>query len=115
MEQYGIDVIKKAIKFGLNLQEAIRESLKDDGHISGMEYFKIAGALTGIIPIVTKISEIENEYNDLSTDEKTEINDYFAKEFDLPNDVIEVKIEKAFALIVLIVTGVDDMFEPPVV
>ena len=109
MEKFGIEMIKKAIKFAMNLKMAITKSLEDDGKITGMEYWNIAMTMPGLIPIIKNIKEIEDEFYDLDDAETKELQEYFAEEFDIPNELIELRIEKAFNLVLALIDGVSDL------
>lgn len=106
-EVIGIDNIKKALKFAGNFTKAIVESLKDDGKIKGFEYFKIAFTLPDLYPVIKNISVIIDEFEDLDDTEYVEVCEYFKKEFDIPNDEVEEKIEKAFDFII----SIADLFD----
>lgn len=99
METLGIDNIKKALKFAGTLTDSIVNALKDDGKIKGMEFFQIAMTLPGLVPVLRNVNEIVDEYYDLDLNEMEELKVYFKEEFDIPNDKVEEKIEKAFNLI----------------
>ena len=99
METLGIDNIKKALKFAGTLTDSIVIALKDDGKIKGMEFFQIAMTLPGLVPVLRNVNEIVDEYYDLDLNEMEELKVYFKEEFDIPNDKVEEKIEKAFNLI----------------
>lgn len=109
--KYGVENIKNALKFGINLTKAIEDALSDDDKITGLEWFNIARTIPGIISVVKHIKEIEDEYLDLDDDETAELKVWFATEFDIPNDVVEVKIEKAFSLVLTIADGIFDIFD----
>ena len=111
MENLGTDNIKKALKFIGTLTNSIVKSLQDDGKIKGMEYFQIAMTLPGLIPVFRNIEQIVDEYYDLDETEMDELKAYFASEFDIPNDQIEDKIEKAFNILLALGDGLIDLLE----
>lgn len=111
METFGIENIKKALKFAGTLTDSIVNALKDDGKIKGMEFFQIAMTLPNIIPVLKNISEIVDEYYDLDLSEMEELKVYFKNEFNIPNDKVEEKIEKAFNLILALGDGILDFLE----
>lgn len=108
METFGIENIKKALTFAGNITRAFTKALSDDGKITGMEYFSIAMTLPGITPIIKNIADIKDEYLDLDELELEELKIYFSSEFDIPNDDVEVKIEKAFDLVLQIADSITD-------
>jgi len=109
METLGTDNIKKALKFVGTLTNSIVKALEDDGKIKGMEYFQIAMSLPGLIPVFRNINEIVDEYYDLDEMEMNELKLYFASEFDIPNDQVEEKIEKAFNILLALGDGIIDL------
>lgn len=119
METLGIDNIKKALKFAGTLTDSIVNALKDDGKIKGMEFFQIAMTLPGLVPVLRNVNEIVDEYYDLDLNEMEELKVYFKEEFDIPNDKVEEKIEKAFNLIlalgdsILEFLNTDELSEEP--
>lgn len=119
METFGTDNIKKALKFAGTLTDSIVTALKDDGKIKGMEFFQIAMTLPGLVPVLRNVNEIVDEYYDLDLNEMEELKVYFKEEFNIPNDKIEEKIEKAFNLIlalgdsILEFLNIDESSEEP--
>ena len=110
MNELGIETLKKALKFVGNLSKSITHALEDDGHIKGMEYFSIAGSMTGIIPVLANIGDLIAEYKDLYEEEQIELKEYFKNEFDIPDDQVEDKIEKAFEILMDLGDGLLDLF-----
>ena len=108
---YGTQKIKEALDFGFGFAQTIKEALADDGKISGIgEYIKIAKSVKPALEVIKSIGEMKDEFVDLDPMERDEIVEYFSEKFDLDNDEVELKIEKAFALLLSIADFVVDEF-----
>lgn len=93
-EKYGVENIKKAHSIAANLSEGIYTIVEDGTNMN--ELIGVGSNLVlksmGNIPT---LKHIPREYADMSEVEKKEVNEHFAKEHDLPNDVVESIIEKS--------------------
>ncbi len=101
---YGVENLKKAVGFGLNLTEQIEKAGRDGftwtdalGFID--EIFQIPG-------IIASGDEIGRELKDLSEAEKEELISYAVAEFDIPNDKVEAIVEDALKLAFTVVAMV---------
>jgi hypothetical protein len=101
---YGIENLKKAVAFGLNLTEEIEKAGRD-----GFTWTDSVGFLDEIfqIPsIVASGDEIGRELKDLTEAEKTELVSYAVAEFDIPNNNVEAIVEDALNLAFTVVAMV---------
>ncbi len=90
-----MEKLKNALQTVINVAEITTEAL-DDGKISVIEGVNIAFAAVGFVGVIKTIPEIVAEYKALSDDQKTELVDWFAEEFDIDNDNVEEIIETVF-------------------
>lgn len=111
--QYGVENIIKAVEFGFGVGDAIKKALADDGKIKGFEYFQIATSLWPGVGVIRNLEAIKQEFLEMDEDDKQEVIDHFAEDFDIPNDAVEAKIEKGFAMAIAIVDYVLDDFVFP--
>ena len=95
---YGTEHVIKVISFGTELGDAIKDSLADDGKITGLEYVKIVKKAVPVVAIVKNIKGFLNELGELDADDKATILAHFKEKFDLPDDEVEMKVEKGFKL-----------------
>ena len=98
---YGIDKIKQALGFAIKLGDNVHKALEDKKY-SFPEIIGTALVVKDVIPIVKKAPELFKELGDLDTAEKHEIEDWVESEFDIPNDKVERRIEKAINLLLAI-------------
>lgn len=103
-KMYGVENLKKAVGFGLNLTEEIEKAGRDGftwtdalGFID--EIFQIPG-------IIASGEEIGRELNNLTEAEKEELFSYAVAEFDIPNDKVEAIVEDALKLAFTVVAMV---------
>jgi len=92
----GIENLKQVVKFGVTLGEDVATVLADK-KISIVEALSLLPDLIGISGILENKDEIKAEFADLTPEEMQELNDYIAVEFDITDDSLEAKIEKAIA------------------
>lgn len=100
MEKIGIENLKKALLVVINLGESVDKALADDGTVDLLEGIGIASKAVKIWKVAKDFLVLKEEFLDIDEDEKAELVTYFSDELDLENDVTEVIIEKAFALLI---------------
>lgn len=102
MPVLGVDNLKKAIKFGIDLTKQI-ETAGADGW-DWKDPILFLDDLMAIPGIITSGDEIKAEFNDLDEAEKVELLNYFTTNFDLANDKTEAVVESALALVLQVLT-----------
>ena len=85
--------MKEALRDLLKVSNALGAAL-DDGKVSIVEAVDLIIKSASIIDDIQNAKEIYEEWKSLSAEEKQELAEYFAEEFDIPNDRVEVAIEK---------------------
>jgi hypothetical protein len=89
----GIENIKKLVKFTGDLTKQIAESTSDGWQWTDLlAFIDDAAAVPGI---GKAWPDIKAEFDDLEPEERTELQEYFVQEFDIPNDKVEAFIENA--------------------
>lgn len=92
---FGIENIKKLVKFGCDLTKQIAVSLGDGWQwTDALSFIDEVSAIPGV---VKSFPAIKQELAELSTEERAELNNYIQAEFDIPNDQTEAFIENALA------------------
>lgn len=102
---YGIENLKKLIKFGCDLTKQISTSLADGW--SWIDAFGFVDEVAAIPGVVKSFPAIQLELSELSTEERQELYDYLVEEFDIPNDRVEVVLENSIALAIAAVALVE--------
>jgi hypothetical protein len=96
----GIENIKKAVSLVLTVGEDVAKGLADNGKLDLSEYIGIGIDLVGGVPgVVKNFKDIKAEFADLTAEEKNELIEFVKADFDIPQEEIEAKIEKAIDLI----------------
>ena len=99
-ENLGIENIKKAVSLAIKVGEDIATGLADNGKLDLSEYVGIGIDLVGGVPGVFKsYKDIRAEFADLTSEESAELIAWAKEEFDIPQEKVEEKIEKAIELI----------------
>lgn len=104
-EKFGIETLKLVAKVGITLGNDLGKDL-EDGKISLIEGLGLLPDVMAVSGVLGKGADIKNEFNDLSTAERAELNQYIDDTFDIPNDELELKIEKGVGVIVAIVDAI---------
>lgn len=94
-QTFGIDNLKKVIKFACDFTNQAVKSLED-----GWQWLDAASFLDEMMQVpgvVKALPAVKQELADLSETEKTELHAYLVAEFDIPNDKLEGFIEDAVA------------------
>jgi hypothetical protein len=96
----GIENIKKAVSLVLTVGEDVAKGLADNGHLDLSEYIGIGIDLVGGVPgVVKNFKDIKIEFANLTVEKKNELIEFVKADFDIPQEEIEAKIEKAIDLI----------------
>ena len=106
----GIENLKKAVKFGIDLSKQIEVSGQDG--FDWKDSFSFFDELMQIPGIIASGDKIKAEFNDLQPEEKTELLNYFKTEFDLADDKLETIIESSLELVLQILTVIT-LFRKP--
>jgi len=94
---YGIEELKKVLKSTFTTVNKVEEAKKDDGKVSIIEAAGITvSALPDAYNTIKNGKAIWNEYQDLDNIERAELSLWFAREFDIADDVAEKKVEAIF-------------------
>lgn len=97
-ESYGVEYSKKALKAMAEIAMKI-EAKNEDGKVTFMEAVTVAIAkFTDIVAVIKNATYLRGEYLDYTDEEREEVVEYLKTELDLENDVVEVLIEKTFAV-----------------
>jgi hypothetical protein len=91
--------LKDALATVINIAEKTDEALQD-GKVSISEGVGIAFSAIGLIKVIKNIKSLFAEYKELTEDQRTELSEWFAENFDLVDDNLEVIIENIFAVLV---------------
>lgn len=95
----GIENLKKLISAGLNFGKNVARALEDK-KISFFEAIGMIPEVFSLIGVGKTWAEVQAEIADLTDEEKTELHQFVADEFDIPNEKVEVFIEHAVSNIV---------------
>lgn len=90
----GTDNLKKLITLGLKITKQIQASLEDK-KFQLIELVNFIDELMLVPGVVSSWEDIKAEWQDLEEEERVELHDHFALEFDIPNDKVEAFIENA--------------------
>lgn len=102
---YGIENLKKLVKFGCDLTRQITTALAD-----GWQWTDALGFINEIaaIPgVVKSIPAIQQELKDLTPEERAELYAYLVTEFELPDEKVEAFVENALALAISVLALVE--------
>lgn len=91
--------LKNAIGVLINIAEKTTDSLQDDGKIDIGEGLSIAYSAVGLIKVSKNFKEIIDEYKNLTAEQKEELTEWFAEEFDIENDNVEEIVERVFSIV----------------
>lgn len=91
---FGVLNLKKLIKFACDFTRQVATAL-EDGKFQLMEATGFFDEILQIPGVVKSFPAIKDELKDLSPEERQELYDYLAVEFDIPNDRVEVFVENS--------------------
>lgn len=106
MEQFGIENLKKVVQFGAKLGEGVADIL-EDGKVELGEAAALLPTLMEVPGILANKDKIKQEAADLSDDERAELKEVFATEFDPADDSLENKVEKSINAAVAVLDLID--------
>ena len=104
----GIETLKKTIEAGANLVKALDKSL-DDGKVTWFEVIGMIGELKDMKVIISQRKDISDEWKDLDSGEKIELETYFQEKFDLRDDQKEIFVEKCFNAVLALADAYESM------
>lgn len=106
MEQlFGIENLKKMVKFGCDLTKQINTSLADGWQwTDALAFIDEVAAIPGV---VKSLPAVKKELSELSGEEKDELTAYIVEQFDIPDDKAESMVEDALTLAITVVVMVD--------
>jgi hypothetical protein len=99
MENLGIENLKKAVKFGIDMGEALDASMAD-GKFDLTDSANFFRPLMELPSVVAAGKLALPEFKDMDALEAKELSDYVATELNITNDKVEMVIEKSFAVVV---------------
>lgn len=88
--------LKKSIGAVISLTKLAESSL-EDGKVSIIEGAKLAIGTFQLWNAVKNYKELYAEFKALDEAQKTELNDWFAVEFEIKNDEVEFIVEQVFS------------------
>ncbi len=90
-----MEKLKNALMVIINIAEKTDTAL-DDGHVTIAEGIGIAMSAIGLIKVVKNFDEIKSEFAALTPAQKTDLEKWFADEFQLNEKQAEKIIEEVF-------------------
>ena len=106
MEQFGIENLTKVVEFGAKLGEGAANIL-EDGKVELGEAAALLPTLMEIPGILANKDKIKDEAKDLSDEERAQLKEIFAGEFDPEDDAVENKVEKSINAAVAVLDLID--------
>ena len=106
MEQFGVENLKKVVQFGAKLGEGVADIL-EDGKVELGEAAALLPTLMEVPGILANKDKIKQEAADLSDEERAELKEVFATEFDPADDSLENKVEKSINAAVAVLDLID--------
>ena len=106
MGKFGIENLKKAAKFGIELGEQL-SSVLEDGKLKAVEILSFIDELMQLPGVVNAAADIKQELIDLDSAERAELSDYIKSEFDISNEKIESAIESGLDVISAVIILID--------
>lgn len=100
-QKYGVAETKEMLKFLVLLGMAVDKSLEDK-KLDLADAPNLLPAMLAAGPAFSNVSLVPKELGELDAAEKQELVEYFAKEFDLKDDKIEMLVEKGLKLGLLV-------------
>lgn len=106
MEQFGIENLTKVVEFGAKLGEGAA-NIFEDGKVELGEAAALLPTLMEIPGILANKDKIKDEAKDLSDEERAQLKEIFAGEFNPADDAVENKVEKSINATVAILDLID--------
>jgi hypothetical protein len=101
----GIENLKKAVKFAIDLGEQFATSLADG--FQWTDSFSFVDELIQVPGLLKSGKDVVAELKDLDATERQELYDYIKEEFDIADDKVEDVVEQALATAVSVLLLVD--------
>lgn len=92
----GIQNIKEVMDFAITLAESLSLSL-EDGQFDPTDVVNFIPTLQKVIPAFDEIGMVDDEFLDITDEEKEELVEYLQSNLDIADDTVEAFIEAAFA------------------
>ena len=109
--EFGIEKLKDALLFTIELGEGIAERLEDDGKLSWSEILTLIPKLWPLVGIIRDGNEMVLEFKDLDDQEQAELTQYVESELDIPNEKLEKAIENGWNILVSLLRFIIDWTE----
>lgn len=93
---YGIENLKKLVKFACDFTKQVAEALKD-GKFQWTDAFGFIDEAAQLPAVAKSFPAVKQEVSELDENERKELYDYLVSEFDIPNEAVEVLIENSLA------------------
>lgn len=106
MGKFGIENLKKAAKFGIDLGEQL-SSVLEDGKLKTIEMLSFLDELMQLPGVVNAAADIKNEVLELDEADRAELLDYVKSEFDIPNDRLEAMVEAGLSTVASLMILID--------
>jgi len=106
MVQFGIENLTKVVEFGAKLGEGAA-NIFEDGKVELGEAAALLPTLMEVPGILANKDKIKDEAKDLSDEERAQLKEIFAGEFDPEDDAVENKVEKSINATVAILDLID--------
>ena len=106
MEQFGIENLTKVVEFGAKLGEGAA-NIFEDGKVELGEAAALLPTLMEVPGILANKDKIKDEAKDLSDEERAQLKEIFAGEFDPEDDAVENKVEKSINAAVAVLDLID--------
>jgi hypothetical protein len=111
MEKLPIDEVKKLISSLAKVSNKVDDALEDD-KITKAEGIGIAlSSLPDLFNVISNGKAIKAEFKDIDAEERKELIEFAANEFDLSNDQAEEAIEDIFAAALYLQSGIKKLVE----
>ena len=106
MEQFGIENLTKVVEFGAKLGEGAA-NIFEDGKVELGEAAALLPTLMEVPGILANKDKIKDEAKDLSDEERAQLKEIFAGEFNPADDAVENKVEKSINAAVAVLDLID--------
>lgn len=90
----GLDEAVDVLEFVFNLRDAV-DKAKEDGKVDLRDAYLVFPLIEDAQEAYEDIAAVPKAWKLATDEEKEKVYQYFAERFDLPNDVVEMKVEKA--------------------
>jgi ActR/RegA family two-component response regulator len=95
-DKLGIEHFKVLIDVGLEVPKKIAE-ITADGKVDLFEIIGLVPTATALVAVAKGWKDIVAEFKDLDDAERTQIHDYFAEKFTIPDKDVEAFVEDALS------------------